>query len=374
DRLAERECGREAVLGGGKVALVQEGRAETVERRRLADLLADRPADRERLFLALAGAGEIALPAQDRAQVVERRGFARLVALLAAQGERALEQLASLGEIAARREPRRQVRERGGLAAPVSGLAREGEGLLVEPDRRRRLPLAPQDDRQVVESSRLGSLVADRAVGAERLLEEAARAGQVAAVEQEVRGLGDRVGHAGLVARPFVEGARRGARGLAGRGLTEVAQGPALREAGGSGQQVRAQTIGARGSGRRGLPLAREVGESLGRRGLREVDPRVLAARLRQPAERREGLLRLLRPAPGGLGGREAQAMVEIVREGAEERTVDLDRPRPVLGGLGEAPLDRQALLFGQAARQLERFLRFRAGLRVVTEARPGGG
>src|SRR6185436_6757744 len=97
--------------------------------------------------------------------------------------------------------------------------------------------------------------------------------------------------------------------------LAEVAQGAAFEELRLRHQERRAQGLRLRrGPGGGGL-LALEVAAHAGRDGFGEVDAGVRVRRRGELAQgrcRRQGFLRL---AGGGLGRRQAEAVVEVVRK-----------------------------------------------------------
>ena len=105
----------------------------------------------------------------------------------------------------------------------------------------------------------------------------------------------------------------------------------------------------ARARGRSLLP--RVVGEALGRRCFREVEPRVLGERRRELAQPVDRGQRFARLAGRGLGGGEAQAEVQAVGIEEDEALVDLGGLGPVARRLVLQASDREAILAGERPR-----------------------
>ncbi len=135
-------------------------------------------------------------------------------------------------------------------------------------------------------------------------------------------------------------------------------------------EQTRPVRLGQGRGADGGLLGPRELRDRAGRLRLGEGHSRtVVGESLLQRGDRRESVGRLARAR---LGARELQPVVEVVGEEREERAVDLGGPRPLVAHAPVAALDQEAGFAREVGREVEGLLRFREGLGVVAEGRPG--
>ena len=120
------------------------------------------------------------------------------------------------------------------------------------------------------------------------------------------------------------------------------------------------------------IPGARKLRQRSGRVRFLEIDARIVSGRRGQRPQGIQRRERIFAPRSQALGGDEAQAVLEAVRQEVEQRSIRVDRLGPVGARLVVAALHPEMIRAREACRAVDGGLGLFARLRVIPKRQPG--